>query len=67
MVPALRQTVVADSLCAGMGSKTEPSPTSFQGTIVGNGAQGVCEKCAMPRSASPPSLSRSSRGARLRW
>ena len=40
----LRQTVVGDSLRAGMGSNIEPSPTLFQGTMVGNGAQGQCEE-----------------------
>src|SRR5215475_11214784 len=39
-VLALRQTVSADSLRAGMGSNIEPLPTLFQGTMVGNGAQG---------------------------
>src|SRR5215471_6250600 len=43
-VLALRQTVSADSLRAGMGSNIEPLPTLFQGTMVGNGAQGVCEE-----------------------
>src|SRR5262245_63116299 len=43
-VLALRQTVAAVSLCAGIGSKIEPLPTLFQGTMVGNGVQGVCEE-----------------------
>src|ERR1039457_6229872 len=42
-VLALRQTVAADSLSAGMGSNIEPLPTLFQGTMAGNGAQGMCE------------------------
>src|SRR5262249_26693310 len=29
---------------AGMGSKSEPLPTLFQGTMVGNGAHGECEE-----------------------
>src|SRR5215475_10515550 len=41
---SLRQTVVADSLLAGMGSNIEPLPTLFQGTMVGSGAQGMCEE-----------------------
>ena len=41
---ALRQTVIGDSLRAGMASNIEPLPTLFQGTMVGNGAQGVCEE-----------------------
>src|SRR5499427_5917908 len=43
-VLSLRQTVIGDSLRAGMGSKIEPLPTLLQGTMVGNGAQGVCEE-----------------------
>src|SRR5215469_1374820 len=43
-VLALRQTVTGDSLRAGMESNIEPLPTLFQGTMVGNGAQGVCEE-----------------------
>src|SRR6516165_2705362 len=39
-VLALRQTVIGDSLRAGMGSKIEALPTLFQGTMVGNGAEG---------------------------
>ena len=34
----LRSAVIEDLLLAGMGSNTEPSPTLFQGTIVGNGS-----------------------------
>ena len=40
----LRQIVVEVSLCAGCGSNIEPLPTLFQGTMVGNGAQGRCEE-----------------------
>ena len=43
-VLALRQTVVRESLRAGMGSNIEPLPTLFQGTMVGNGVQGQCEE-----------------------
>src|ERR1700734_1944950 len=39
----LRQTVAADSLSAGWGSNIEPLPSLFQGTMVGSGAQGMCE------------------------
>src|ERR1700733_6249289 len=39
-----RQTVAADLLCAGWESNTEPLPTLFQGTMVGSGAQGMCEE-----------------------
>src|SRR3984957_17702341 len=39
----LRQTVAADSLCAGCGSNTKPLPPLFQGTMVGAGAQGMGE------------------------
>src|SRR6202042_1250575 len=40
----LRQTVAADSLSAGCGANPEPLPTLFQGTMVGNGAHGMCEE-----------------------
>ena len=43
-VLALRQTMIGDSLRAGMESNIEPLPTLFQGTMAGNGAQGVCEE-----------------------
>ena len=36
-----RHTASGDSPCAGMPSKTEPSPTSFQSTMCGSGAHGV--------------------------
>ena len=32
------------SLVAGMGSNIEPLPILFQGTMVGSGAQGMCEE-----------------------
>src|SRR6516164_10399304 len=39
-----RQTVIGDSLRAGIGSNIEPLPILFQGTMLGNGAQGVCDE-----------------------
>src|SRR5262245_59900627 len=39
-VLAVRQTVIGDSRRGSMGWKIEPLPTLFQGTMVGNGAQG---------------------------
>jgi len=43
-VPVWRQAALGESPWAGMASKIEPSPTSFQGTIVGSGVHGVWEE-----------------------
>ena len=40
----LRQTCAEVSLSAGWESNIEPSPTLFQGTMCGSGAQGMCEE-----------------------
>jgi hypothetical protein len=44
MMLMLLQTVAGDTLRVGMGLNIEPLPTLFPGTMVGNGAQGVCEE-----------------------
>ena len=67
---ALRHTVTGDSPRAGMESNIEPLPTLSQGTMVGSGAQGVCEE-TMSNSAItglwPGPNSRRCNSARLYW
>src|ERR1700729_247449 len=41
---AFPKTAVALSVCAIIGSYIEPLPTLLQGTMVGNGTNGVCEE-----------------------
>src|SRR5215472_16454625 len=43
-VLALRQTVIGDSLRAGMESNIEPLPTLLHGTMAGNGARAYARR-----------------------